>query len=75
MKKQTFGVEIEMVLNRTKAAGVIANYLNGTIEHTFDGYKTIEITAEDNRVWKVVRDASINACDSDRCEIVTPVLN
>ena len=30
MKNQTFGVEVEMILNREKAAKVIAEYLRGT---------------------------------------------
>jgi hypothetical protein len=76
MKNQTFGVEVEMILNREKAAKVIAEYLRGTIYHTYNRiYHTIEITAEDGRVWKITRDSSIHCNnDLDSCELVTPIL-
>ena len=78
MKNQTFGVEVEMILDREKAAQIVAEYLKGTTYHTFRRiYQTIEITAEDGRVWKIMRDSSIGdstISDDKRCELVTPIL-
>lgn len=55
-----FGIEIEMTgLTRTKAANVVAIYLEGKIEKLNDNYDTHKITAPDGRVWKIVSDSSI----------------
>lgn len=55
-----FGIEVELTgITRTKAAEVIAKHLNGTVERTFDSYDTHKITAQDQRVWKVMYDGSI----------------
>lgn len=55
-----FGIEIEMTgLTRTKAANVVAKYLEGKIEELNDKYDTHKITATDGRVWKIVSDSSI----------------
>jgi hypothetical protein len=87
MKSQTIGVEIEMTgITRAAAADIIAAYLNGSIERTYDGYDTYKITAPDWRVWKVMSDASIytkrkvsgalvNADKTYSVELVTPILN
>lgn len=87
MKTQTIGVEIEMTgLTRCKAANVVAKVVNGSINYNNrHPYFTREITAEDGRVWKVMRDSSIDpkklvnglkvsASDEYRVEFVTPIL-
>lgn len=72
MKNQTYGVEIEMVLNKDKAARVIAEFLNGRTQHTYNSYKAINVIAADGRVWKVMSDSSIRGGES--CEVVSPIL-
>lgn len=87
MKNQTIGVEIEMTgITREKAAEVTANFLGGKITRTYDGYDTYKITTADNRVWKIMSDASIKTMKSDKgklttvsnrdysVELVTPIL-
>lgn len=81
-----FGIEIEMTgLTRTKAANVVAKYLEGKIEILNDKYDTHKITAPDGRVWKIVSDASIltqRKVDGDKVpagndysvELVSPIL-
>ncbi len=57
----SFGIEIEMSgITRNKAAKVVADYLEGSIEKLNDYYDTHEITAPDGRVWKVMYDGSIS---------------
>ena len=61
MFNHKFGIEIECTgITREKAAGVIADYLNGTVSSTGDYYDTKKITAPDGRVWKIMSDGSIN---------------
>ncbi|MBU3100678.1 MULTISPECIES: amidoligase family protein [Clostridium] len=86
MKNQTIGVEIEMTgITRSKAAEVTSNFLGGTVHRTFDSYDTYDITAPDDRVWKIMSDASIqtvkkgkgilvSADGSYSVELVTPIL-
>lgn len=58
--KSNFGIEIEMTgITRKKAAKVVADHLEGTIEEVHDYYKTLKITERDGRVWKIVYDGSI----------------
>lgn len=86
MKNQTIGLEIEMTgITRSKTAKVVSKLLSGTIKRTFDSYDTYEITAADNRIWKVMSDASIQTMKTLRgklvsaakeysVELVTPIL-
>lgn len=86
MKNQTFGVEIEMTgITRAKAAKVVRDYLGGSIERTYDGYDTYKVIAPDERVWKIMRDASIcvkmknkgkliTGTSEHSVELVTPIL-
>lgn len=86
MKSQTFGVEIEMTgITRAKAAKVVQEFLGGTIVRSYDNYDTFMITAPDQRVWKIMRDASIctkkkekgilvSATTEYSVELVTPIL-
>ena len=86
MKKQRFGVEIELTgIIRQRAAQVIANYF-GT-ETRFSGTHYNTYTAKDRRGrnWKAMSDGSIyterkdngtkvRADSSYSCEVVTPIL-
>ena len=78
MKKQTIGVEVEMNnITREKAARLAAEFF-GT--HRFsntaarNGYCTWSAWDEDGREWKFQKDVSIAGPDSEKCEMVTPIL-
>lgn len=80
MKKQLFGVEIEMTgISRGKAADVVAEMLNSEVSGPEgDCYKTRTIEDSRRRTWKVMRDSSIapQPCrDEYKVEFVTPPLN
>jgi hypothetical protein len=71
MKNQTVGIEIEMTcITRAKAAEVISKYLQGTIEKTYDSYDTHLITAQNNKAWKIMSDASIKTMKKQNGELV-----
>ncbi len=86
MLESRFGIEIEFTgITREKAAEVTAQHLNGTATRTYDGYDTYKVTAPDNRVWKLMSDASIickrkengrivSADRSYSVELVSPIL-
>lgn len=78
MKKQTFGVEVEMNnITRRKAAATAAEYFgtdrweDTAIEN---GYSTWSAWDADGREWKFAKDVSIYGPDEQQCELVTPVL-
>ena len=78
MKKQTIGVEIEMNnITREKAARLAAEFF-GTGRHhytaTRNGYETWSAWDVDGREWKFQKDVSIVGPDSQKCEMVTPIL-
>ena len=78
MKKQTIGVEVEMNnITREKAARVAARYF-GThrYENTAgrNGYSTWSAWDVQGREWKFQKDVSIAGPDSEKCEMVTPIL-
>lgn len=77
-KKQTFGVEVEMNnITRQKAARVAAEFFGtGRYEDTAsrNGYSTWSAWMADGREWKFQKDASITGPDSEKCEMVTPIL-
>ena len=78
MKKQTIGVEVEMNnITREKAARVAARYF-GThrYENTAgrNGYSTWSAWDAQGREWKFQKDVSITGPDSEKCEMVTPIL-
>ena len=85
LKKQRFGVEIEMTgITREKAAKIVAEVL-GTAPSNPDStcYHTRIIADQAARKWKVMRDSSINPkindgtrdyLDEYRVEFVTPPL-
>lgn len=87
MKNQTIGVEIEMTgITKAEAAEVAANFLGGRLTRAYDGYDTYNIIAPDQRVWKIMNDASINTMKNIKgklkaisnkdysVELVTPIL-
>ena len=77
-KKQTIGVEIEMNgITRSRAAKVAAEFFGtGRYRDTAarNGYYTWSAWDADGREWKFQRDVSIAGPDSEKCELVTPVL-
>ena len=77
-KKQTIGVEIEMNgITRSKAAKVAAEFF-GTGRHEYtarrNGYETYSAWDAQGREWKFQKDVSIAGPDSEKCELVTPIL-
>ena len=78
MKKQTIGVEVEMNnIARSKAAKIAATYFGtGRYEDTAhrNGYCTWSAWDSEGREWKFQRDVSIAGPDSEKCELVTPIL-
>lgn len=79
MKNQTIGVEVEMnSIRRDKAAEIAATYFGtGRFQDTAyrNGYHTWSAWDADGREWKFQRDVSISGPDSEKCELVTPILN
>ena len=77
-KKQTIGVEIEMNnITRREAARLAAQYFGtGRYEDTArrNGYFTWSAWDAQGREWKFQKDVSIAGPDSQKCEMVTPIL-
>ena len=78
MKKQTIGVEVEMnSITRRAAAKLAAEFFGtGRCEDTAyrNGYYTWSAWDAQGREWKFQRDVSIAGPDSEKCEMVTPIL-
>ncbi len=78
MMNQTIGVEVEMNnITRTKAAQLAAEFFGtGRHEHTAgrNGYDTYSAWDGEGREWKFQKDVSIAGPDSEKCEMVTPIL-
>lgn len=78
MKKQTIGVEVEMnSITRSEAAKTAADFFGtGRYQDTAgrNGYCTWSAWDADGREWKFQRDTSIVGPDSEKCELVTPIL-
>ena len=78
MKKQTIGVEVEMNnIRRDKAAKLAAEYFGtGRFADTArrNGYYTWSAWDSQGREWKFQKDVSIAGTDSEKCEMVTPIL-
>lgn len=78
MKKQTIGVEVEMnSITRSRAAEIAADFF-GTGRHEYtarrNGYETYSAWDAQGREWKFQKDVSIAGPDSEKCELVTPIL-
>ena len=67
LKKQRFGVEIEMTgITREKAAKIVADVLGTTPSHPDSTcYHTRIIVDQTARKWKVMRDSSITSIRND----------
>ena len=78
MKEQTIGVEVEMNhITREKAAKIAADFFGtNRYENTAgrNGYCTWSAWDAQGREWKFQRDVSISGPDSEKCELVTPIL-
>ena len=78
MKKQTIGVEVEMnSIARSKAAKIAAEFFGtGRYQDTAgrNGYCTWSAWDSEGREWKFQKDVSIAGPDSEKCELVTPIL-
>ena len=79
MKEQTIGVEIEMNgISREKAAKIAADFFGtGRSQNTAfrNGYNTWSAWDSKGREWKFQKDVSIAGPDSEKCELVTPILH
>ena len=79
LKNQTIGVEIEMnSITREKAAQIAADFFGtGRSQNTASrtGYSTWSAWDGDGREWKFQKDVSIAGPDSEKCELVTPILH
>ena len=79
MKEQTIGVEIEMNgISREKAAKIAADFFGtGRSQNTAfrNGYNTWSAWDSNGREWKFQKDVSIAGPDSEKCELVTPILH
>ena len=86
MKKQNFGVEIELTgITRERAAQVIATYFGTASRFAGSYYNTYAATDRKGRIWKAMSDGSIRTERKTRngmvsggrdysCEVVTPIL-
>ena len=78
LKNQTIGVEVEMNnITRQAAAKLAAEYFGTSRwEDTAyrNGYSTWSAWDAQNREWKFSKDVSIQGPDSEKCELVTPIL-
>ena len=78
MKKQTIGVEVEMnSIERSKAAKLAAEFFGtGRYQDTArrNGYSSWSAWDAQGREWKFQKDSSIHGPDSEKCEMVTPIL-
>ena len=78
MKAQTFGVEVEgNHITREKAAMTAAEFFGtGKYKDTAhkNGYCTWSAWDAQGREWKFQKDSSIHGVDSEKCEVVTPIL-
>lgn len=76
MKNQTIGVEIEMNnITRESAARLVADYFGSQAYYEGGCYSTWHCKDSQGRNWRFVRDSSIIGPDSEKCEMVTPILH
>ena len=76
MTTTSFGVEIEFCgITREHAGRALANYFGYTANYVGGAYKAWEVRDNQCRTWSIMRDASIDAYDDYKCELVTPVLS
>ena len=72
-----FGMEFEFAgITREFAADIIASIFGTKSFHVGEALDEYIIAYKEKRLWKVVRDASIEAYrDLEQCELVTPILS
>lgn len=79
MKKPTFGIEIEgNNITREKAARTAARYFEtDRYEYTAgrNGYDAWSAWDAQGREWKFQKDVSITGPESQKCEMVSPILH
>ena len=79
IKQGTIGVEIEMNnISRKEAAKIAAEHFGtGRWEDTDyrNGYRTFSAWDQQDREWKFSYDSSIAGPESQRCELISPVLH
>ena len=72
MKSLAFGTELEYTgIARQVAAKAIQSVIGGRVRFTGGAYDAWEVTAPDGRIWKAIRDGSL---ENGGCEVVTPIL-
>lgn len=76
MKKLKYGVEIEFLgITREAAAEIVADFFGTGFFYEGSILNERDIADKEHRIWRVVRDASIDAySDEEQCELVTPIL-
>ena len=76
MKNLKYGVEIEFLgITREAAAEIVADFFGTGFFYEGGELNERDIADKDRRIWRVVRDASIDAySDEEQCELVTPIL-
>lgn len=76
MKKLKYGVEIEFLgITREAAAELVAGFFGTGFFYEGGLLNERDIADKEHRIWRVVRDASIDAySDEEQCELVTPIL-
>lgn len=85
LKSRRFGVELEFTgISRDSAARAVSKVLDNTKEYMGGIYNEHHIHDGRNRLWKIVRDGSIDPSDTAnhrapklnhyKCELVTPIL-
>ena len=68
MKKQNFGIEIELTgITREQAAKVIADYFGTTPGHAGTYYDTYTAADRQGRIWKAMSDGSIRTRCAPGC--------
>ena len=79
IKQGTIGVEIEMNnISRKDAAKIAAEHFGtGRWEDTDyrNGYRSFSAWDQQDREWKFSYDSSIAGPESQRCELISPVLH
>lgn len=75
MRTLKYGVEIEFLgITREAAADVLADFFGTGYFYEGGELKERDIADSKHRIWRVVRDASIEAESEEQCELVTPIL-
>ncbi|MFA6717127.1 MAG: amidoligase family protein [Victivallales bacterium] len=76
MKELQFGLEVETLCDRVKAAKAVQSVVGGNIEHEGGTYDCYSVTDLRGRKWKIVRDSSLsNVPASRQAEVVSPILH